>query len=121
MEQKILGILETLVDKVDSMQTQVSGMQTQMDGMQGQINNIENKVETIENKVKAIENKVEIIEKDVKEIDRKVTVIFNQTADLTEFKTATSTSLERIEAEMSSIEKVTAKNCYDITHLKMIR
>lgn len=121
MEQKILGVLETLVDKVDGIQTQINGMQTQINGMQTQMGSMQNQINNIENKVDAIENKVDIIEKDVKEIDRKVTVIFNQTADLTEFKTATNASLERIEAELSSIEKVTAKNCYDITHLKMIR
>jgi predicted nucleic acid-binding Zn-ribbon protein len=61
------------------------------------------------------------LENIVKEIDRKTSAIFDQTADLSEFKTSTVDSLSRIETELNTIEKVTAKNCFDITHLKAIK
>jgi chromosome segregation ATPase len=61
------------------------------------------------------------LENTVKEIDRKTSAIFDQTADLSEFKTSTVDSLSRIETELNTIEKVTAKNCFDITHLKAIK
>lgn len=68
------------------------------------------------------------IKAEVKEINRKTDIIFNQTAHLTEFTTATTSSLNTIESKLTlleekidTIEKVTAKNCYDITHLKAIK
>ncbi|MHC1747515.1 MAG: hypothetical protein AB9856_03890 [Cellulosilyticaceae bacterium] len=61
------------------------------------------------------------IKSEVKEINRKTDIIFNQTAGLTEFTTSTTSSLSNIENQLGAIEKVTAKNCYDITHLKMIK
>lgn len=64
------------------------------------------------------QNRLEAV---VKEIDRKTSAIFDQTADLSEFKTSTIDSLSRIEIELNTIEKVTAKNCFDITHLKAIK
>jgi len=58
---------------------------------------------------------------DMKEVKRLASAVFDQTADLSEFKTSTTGSLLRIETEINTIEKVTAKNCFDITHLKAIK
>lgn len=61
------------------------------------------------------------IKSEVKEINRKTSLIFDHTAGLTEFTTSTTDSLKRIEEELNAVEAVTAKNCFDITHLKAIK
>lgn len=71
--------------------------------------------------LKALKNGQDELKTDMKEVKRLASAVFDQTADLSEFKTSTSDSLERIEKELNTIEKVTARNCFDITHLQAIK
>ena len=55
---------------------------------------------------------------DVKELKEKIDNIYNQTADLTEFKTEVNTKLDVLNDNISNIEIVTANNWADIARLK---
>lgn len=85
------------------------------------LNEILNKLNTLQDDVTSLKQGQDEIKKEVVEINRKTTVIFDQTANLTEFTNASAESLKRIEKELNTIETVTAKNCFDITHLKAIK
>lgn len=58
------------------------------------------------------------IEIDVKELKEKIDNVYNQTADLTEFKTEVNTKLDVLNDNISNIEIVTANNWADIARLK---
>ncbi|WP_069997793.1 hypothetical protein [Cellulosilyticum sp. I15G10I2] len=85
------------------------------------LNEILKKLDTLQNDVTSLKQGQDEIKKEVVEINRKTTVIFDQTANLTEFTTSSTEALKRIEKELNTIETVTAKNCFDITHLKAIK
>ena len=65
------------------------------------------KLENLDNKVDKLDNKISRIEK-------KLDGVFDQTADLTEFKTSVIDKLD----DLKSVEEVTKLNCYDIAKLK---
>ncbi|MGL5153069.1 MAG: hypothetical protein ACRC7N_21120 [Clostridium sp.] len=82
----------------------------------------------LESKVDNIEFDVKELKSDVKELNRKVDNIYDQTADLTEYRTSTSDNIEVIKSDVKDIKKdlcfveeATAKNWQDITRLKAIK
>ena len=61
------------------------------------------------------------IETDVKELKEKIDNVYNQTADLTEFKTEVNTKLDVLNNNISNVEIVTANNWADIARLKKVK
>ena len=59
----------------------------------------------------------EELKTDVKEIKEKMDNVYNQTADLTEFKTEVNMKLD----ELCDVENVTKLNCYEIAKLKSVK
>lgn len=74
--------------------------------------------------LKVLQKDNQEIKTDLKEIkgqlnnlESKVNGVFDQTADLTEFKTLVLNSLQ----ELKEVEEVTKVNCYDIAKLKAVK
>ncbi|MGL5354427.1 MAG: hypothetical protein ACRDA5_14090 [Clostridium sp.] len=74
--------------------------------------------------LKALQKDNQEIRTDLKEIkgqlnslESKVNGVFDQTADLTEFKTSVLNTLQ----ELKEVEEVTKVNCYDIAKLKAVK
>lgn len=64
---------------------------------------------------------LENIDNKLESMDKKVEAIFDQTADLTEFKTEVKTSLEIINNKLENVDEVkdvTVMNAFDIQLLK---
>ena len=72
------------------------------------------KLESLDNKVDKLDNKVDKLDNKISRIEKKLDGVFDQTADLTEFKTSVIDKLN----ELKSVEEVTKLNCYDIAKLK---
>lgn len=51
-------------------------------------------------------------------IEKKIDAIYDQTADLTEFRTETKESIDALGKDIKTVINVTKTNCYDITYLK---
>lgn len=78
--------------------------------------------------VTEIENKVTVIETDVKEMKGQLKVVYDQTANLTEFQTDAKMKfdivldeLKEIRKEISNVEIITSSNWNDIAKLKAIK
>ena len=71
----------------------------------------------MDNRLGNIENKVDSIEKKIDKLDKTLEVVYDQTANLSEFKTVVLSKLE----ELKEVEEVTKVNCYDIAKLKSIK
>lgn len=63
-----------------------------------------------------LETKIDDNSKDIKEMKSKIDAVYNQTADLTEFRTQVSIKLD----ELRDLKNVTKVNCDDIAELKVI-
>lgn len=57
------------------------------------------------------------IENKIDKLDKTLEVVYDQTANLSEFKTSVLNTLE----ELKEVEEVTKVNCYDIAKLKSIK
>ena len=78
----------------------------------------------MENKINSMETKINFIESDIRElkdgqkrIEEKIETIYDQTANLTEFKTEVNIKLD----ELCDVENVTKLNCYEIAKLKSVK
>lgn len=63
-----------------------------------------------------LETKIDDNSKDIKEMKSKIDAVYNQTADLTEFRTQVNIKLD----ELRDLKNVTKVNCDDIAELKVI-
>lgn len=82
------------------------------------------KLDSMENKINSMETKINFIESDIRElkdgqkrIEEKIETIYDQTANLTEFKTEVNMKLD----ELCDVENVTKLNCYEIAKLKSVK
>mgnify|MGYP001580556354 CR=1 FL=1 len=72
-------------------------------------------------KLKPIQDNMENININLSRIEKKLDNVVDQTADLTEFRTATLDKLEDITDNLNKVESITASNWKDITKLKSVK
>ena len=105
----------------EMMEIMKSLMQEMTNGFE-KVNKRLDKIETDVKELKTNQEQTNIrldkIEIDVKELKEKIDNVYNQTADLTEFKTEVNTKLDVLNDNISNIEIVTANNWADIARLK---
>jgi len=70
--------------------------------------------ELLDKKLEPINNKLDNMEK-------KLSTVFDQVANLTEFKTEVKEKLDNIRDDINAIEYVTSKNWNEITKLKIAK
>ena len=100
MEQEIL---KQILSKLDSMETKMNSMETKINSMETKINSMEGDIRELKDGQERIEEKIE--------------TIYDQTANLTEFKTEVNIKLD----ELCDVENVTKLNCYEIAKLKSVK
>lgn len=54
-------------------------------------------------------------------IEKKIDNVYDQTADLTEFRTETKQGIENIQKDINKLTNVTKTNCFDIADLKAVK
>ena len=93
----------------------MSKMYNEIQDISSDLKDVKQKVETIDTRTTKIEM---CIENNVLE---KVSALFDARSLQQDTNNTIVQSLERIENEINTIEKVTARNCFDISHLKAIK
>lgn len=61
--------------------------------------------------------RLDTIENKVDKLDKTLEVVYNQTVNLSEFKTSVLSNLQ----ELKEVKEVTKVNCYDIAKLKAVK
>ena len=64
---------------------------------------------------------LEPIKAEIKEIGKKMDSVYEQTADLTEFRTEMKQGISNIQKDLNTMELVTSKNWNDIAQLKAVK
>ena len=100
MEQELL---KQILSKLDSMETKMNSMEDKMNSMETKINSMESDIKELKDGQERIEEKIE--------------AIYDQTANLTEFKTEVNMKLDKL----CDVENVTKLNCYEIAKLKSVK
>lgn len=100
---------------------ELKNVASRLDGIDNRFDNIDNHLAGIDNRLEAIDNRLTSVEVELKEVHRKTDIIYNQTANLTEFRTETNQNFTSLRRDMTAVEAVTAKNWSDIAHLKAIK
>lgn len=61
------------------------------------------------------------LEEGQKRIEKKIDSVYDQTADLTEFRTQTKQGIEMLQKDINKLTNVTKTNCFDIADLKAVK
>ena len=61
------------------------------------------------------------LEEGQQRIEKKLDSVYDQTADLTEFRTETKQGIENIQKDVNRLTNVTKTNCFDIADLKAVK
>ena len=61
------------------------------------------------------------LEEGQQRIEKKLNSVYDQTADLTEFRTETKQGIENIQKDVNRLTNVTKTNCFDIADLKAVK
>lgn len=68
-----------------------------------------------------LKTELEPIKAELKEIGKKMDSVYEQTADLTEFRTEMKQGISNIQKDLNTMELVTSKNWNDIAQLKAVK
>ena len=71
--------------------------------------------------IKSVNTRLDGMEQRFDDIDQRLDAVYNQTANLLEFKVEVNTKLDNIGDKIEDIEAVTKQNTYDIARLKSLR
>lgn len=71
-------------------------------------------LKVMQNDIKSINERLTGLEEGQKRIEKKLDSVYEQTADLTEFRTDTTSKLDKL-------INVTKDNCYEIANLKIVK
>lgn len=96
-EEKILNLLQEMQSGMQHMQSDITDMKTEITGMKAEITDI-----------KASQNRLE----------KKLDDVYNQTADLTEFRTEANTKLDKISDDIEFLKHEEYQTKQDIFKLK---
>lgn len=79
---------------------------------------MENQILEILKKIQAEQEKTN---ERLERIEKKIDNVYDQTADLTEFRTETKQGIENIQKDINKLTNVTKTNCFDIADLKAVK
>ena len=96
-EEQILSILQTLVTKVDKLESGQTTLTTMVDSLEAKT------------------MRIEVMQS---EIIKEVKAIREQTEDLVEFEAETGKSFKDLSKKLDAIQRVTASNTYNIAELQ---
>lgn len=71
-------------------------------------------LKAMRNDIKSMNERLINLEEGQKRIEKKIDSVYDQTADLTEFRTDTTSKLDKL-------INVTKDNCYEIANLKIVK
>ena len=71
-------------------------------------------LKVMQNDIKSMNERLTGLEEGQKRIEKKLDSVYEQTADLTEFRTDTTSKLDKL-------INVTKDNCYEIANLKIVK
>ena len=132
-EEKILSLLETMNDHMESMdkrlghlegevsdlktgqakyEARFDGLEVRFDGLEARFDGLETRFDGLETRFDSFEAKVDVIQREQSEMKGTLNAVFEQTQTLTEFKT------EMEMQDFSGMRKVIQQIVYDVAILK---
>ncbi len=92
-----------------------------LNSMDNEIKSINSRLSNLEKGQANLEKRQANLEAGQSRIEKKLDAVYEQTAELTEFRTETNMKLDNISDKLNAVEAVTKENLYDIAKLKLIK
>ncbi|WP_084108337.1 hypothetical protein [Clostridium cavendishii] len=112
MDREFLEALSSMLDKK---------LDEKLEPIKNDIADLKEDVGTLKADVSILKSDVSMLKSDVTHIKKKVDSVYDQTADLTEFRTDVLSKLDSVDDDISTIETVTASNYLYINKLKRMK
>jgi chromosome segregation ATPase len=114
MEKEILELLKNVVEDIKFIKTDINNMKADINDMKTDVNNVKTDMSNMK-------SDIEEVKVSQSRMEKKLDAVFDQTANLTEFKTEVSGKLDSIATDLGTIELVTSKNWNDLARLKAVK
>lgn len=82
---------------------------------------MQNDMKSMQNDIKSMNERLIGLETGQQRIEKKLDSVYEQTADLTEFRTETKQGIDNIQKDIYKLTNVTKTNCFEIANLKVIK
>ena len=82
---------------------------------------LETRFDALEQRQLALETRFDALEQKQTSMDKKLDMIYEQTANLVEFRTEVNIKLDHLTNRLDTVEAVTKENLYDLTKLKLAK
>ncbi len=126
------GDITSMKSDITSMQGDIISMKSDITSMQGDIISMKNDINSTKDDIVSMKSDIHSLKDDNKEIklelnkiNKKLDVVFEQTADLTEFRTITSDNIESIKKDIKFVKRKVKDTEEDVfviqDHLKLIK
>ena len=126
------GDINSMKSDITSMQGDIISMKSDITSMQGDIISMKNDINSTKADIVSMKSDIHSLKDDNKEIklelnkiNKKLDAVFEQTADLTEFKTITSDNIESIKKDIKFVKRKVKDTEEDVfviqDHLKLIK
>ncbi|SHI84605.1 hypothetical protein SAMN02745163_00849 [Clostridium cavendishii DSM 21758] len=112
LDREFLEALSSMLDKK---------LDEKLEPIKNDIADLKEDVGTLKADVSILKSDVSMLKSDVTHIKKKVDSVYDQTADLTEFRTDVLSKLDSVDDDISTIETVTASNYLYINKLKRMK
>lgn len=114
MDSQILELLQKMNSKLDEHSEALIEVKSELGEVKSELSEVKSELSEVKSDLNEVKT-------ELKEVNRKLDIIYDQTADLTEFKTETNDKLDKIIKEVTVMEKATMTNCYEIAQLKAVK
>ncbi len=113
--------LHLILEKLNSMDNEIKSINSRLSNLEKGQANLEKGQANLEKRQANLEKRQANLEAGQSRIEKKLDAVYEQTAELTEFRTETNMKLDNISDKLNAVEAVTKENLYDIAKLKLIK
>ena len=124
-EEKILNLLQEMQSDMQHMQsditdmkTEITGMKTEITGMKTEITGMKTEITGMKTEITGMKTEITDIKASQNRLEKKLDDVYNQTADLTEFRTEANTKLDKISDDIEFLKHEEYQTKQDIFKLK---
>ena len=111
MNNEVLELLKSIQGNITSMKSDIASMKGDITSMKGDI--------------ASMKGDINVLKEGQERIEKKLNVVFEQTADLTDFKTVTSDNIQSMKKDVKFIKRKVQDTEEDVfviqDHLKLIK
>ncbi len=124
MEALLTQILNEVKDtnlRLSKVEQNQLHLETRFDALEQRQLALETRFDALEQRQLALETRFDALEQKQTSMDKKLDMIYEQTANLVEFRTEVNIKLDHLTNRVDTVDPITKENLYDLTKLKLAK